>query len=87
MRTLIIVGGGFALLGLGLLLGRWLGGPDGMTLAAKAFVPLWLALAGANLWLGTRAGYTVAEELPILLLIFALPAAAAGFALWKLGHA
>jgi len=32
---------------------------------------------------GTDAGYSVAEELPIFLVIFALPAAAAAFVWWK----
>jgi hypothetical protein len=37
------------------------------------------------MWIGvSRAGYSVAEELPIFLLIFALPAAGAGLAWWKL---
>ena len=39
-----------------------------------------------NLWIGvSRAGYTVLEELPIFLLIFAVPAAAAAYVWWKSG--
>ena len=38
----------------------------------------------ANLWVGVaRAGYSVGEEMPIFLLIFAVPAAAAVLARWK----
>jgi len=36
------------------------------------------ALAAANMWIGvSQAGYSFQEELPIFLLIFLLPAAAA----------
>jgi hypothetical protein len=45
---------------------------------------LWLAVTGANLWLGvSKAGYSVAEELPILLLLFAVPVAAAVLVRWR----
>ena len=55
-----------------------------MVTAAKIFLPVWLAAAAVNMWLGVAtAGYSVREELPIFLLIFAVPAAAAGFAWWK----
>ena len=86
MRTAVIILGGFLLLGLCLLAGRWLGGSSGAALdtAARIFIPIWLAAAGLNMWVGVaKAGYSVAEELPIFLLIFALPAAAAGFVWWK----
>jgi hypothetical protein len=70
MRTMIIILGGLALLGLALLTARWIGGTGTAppVTAAKGVAP---------------AGYSVAEELPIFLLIFAVPAAAAGFAWWK----
>ncbi len=85
MRTLIIIAGGLAALGVFALAGRMLGGNAGMVLAIKIFIPLWLAAAGINMWVGVaKAGYSVMEELPIFLVIFALPAAAAGFAWWKL---
>lgn len=74
------------LLGLFLLIARWLGGANtkAMEVAAQVFIPVWLAAAGINMWVGVaQAGYTVAEELPIFLLIFALPAAAAAFVWWK----
>ncbi len=45
---------------------------------------VWLAVTGANMWIGvSKAGYFVAEELPILVLLFAVPAAAAMFARWR----
>ena len=55
-----------------------------MVIGAQAFIALWFVAAAVNLWLGvSRAGYTVMEELPIFLAIFAVPAAAAGFVWWK----
>lgn len=87
MRTLMIIFGGFALLVAGLLVSRLVGGGGAkqMVLAAQIFIPVWLALAGLNMYVGvSRAGYSVGEELPIFLLIFALPAAAAGAVWWKL---
>jgi hypothetical protein len=49
-----------------------------MGLAAKAFLPVWLTISLVNLWIGVRyAGYTVFQELPILFVIFGIPAAAA----------
>lgn len=86
MRTLVIILGGLLLLGLCLLAGRWLGGAGtaAMVTAAKIFIPIWLGAALVNMWVGVaRAGYSVAEELPIFLLIFAIPAVVAGFIWWK----
>lgn len=67
----------------------WLWGASvaGMALAAKVFVPVWLLVAGANMWVGiNHAGYSVREEFPILLLIFLLPAAAAALVVWRFSH-
>jgi hypothetical protein len=85
MRTAIIIVGVLALLGLFALVGWWLaGGPQSTTTAAKLFIPVWLAVALINMWLGvSRAGYSVAEELPIFLVIFAIPAAGAAFIWWR----
>ena len=85
MRTLIIILGGLLLLAVALLVGRWIGvGSHGMATAAKIFLPAWLAIALLNMWIGVaRAGYSVKEELPIFLVIFAIPAALALFVAWK----
>jgi len=86
MRTAIIILGGFVLLGLCVLVGRWLGGDNtkAMVVAVQVFIPIWLAAAGINMWIGvSQAGYSVAEELPIFLMIFALPAVPAAFVWWK----
>jgi len=89
MHVLMVIGGGLALLAVFLLFG-WLWGASaaGMALAAKAFVPAWLVVAGVNMWVGvSHAGYTVRQESPILLLVFAVPAVAAGIAVWQLSRA
>ncbi len=85
MRTLIIVVGGLCLLGLSLLVTRLTGtGPHTLATVAKIFVPVWLAIALLNMWLGVaRAGYSVAEELPIFLVVFLIPAGAALAIAWK----
>jgi hypothetical protein len=86
VRTAAIIAAGFVLLGLFLLVARWIDGADTKTtvVAAQVFIPVWLAAAGINMWIGvSQAGYSVAEELPILLLIFAPPAAAAAFVWWN----
>jgi hypothetical protein len=86
VHTAIVLGGGFALLLTCLLLGHAFGGGmPGAIAGAKWFIPLWLLAAGVNLWLGVaQAGYSVAEELPIFLAIFAVPAALAALLCWLL---
>ena len=45
---------------------------------------VWAAITGANMWLGlNKAGYSVGEELPIFLLLFGLPVAAALLVKWR----
>jgi hypothetical protein len=85
MRTAIIIVGGLALLGAFAVGGWWLGGgPRSAASAAKLFIPVWLAAASINMWLGvSRAGYSVAEELPIFLAIFLIPGIVAGFLWWR----
>ncbi|AZD03011.1 hypothetical protein C4K27_3819 [Pseudomonas chlororaphis subsp. chlororaphis] len=89
MHVLMVMAGGLLLLLVFILFG-WLWGGDslGMALATKAFVPFWLLMAGINMWVGvTYAGYSVRQELPILLLVFAMPTLAAGIALWQFARA
>jgi len=85
MRTIMIIVGGFVLLGLSVLAGRWIGGTGtgSIITAAKVFIPIGFVAALVNMWMVTRAGYSVLEELPIFLLIFAAPAAIAVFIWWK----
>lgn len=83
MHTIIVIGVGVFLLGLCLLVGRFVGeGPSALARAALVFVPLWFIGAAINPWIGvTHAGYSFIEapifEAPIFLLVFALPTALA----------
>ncbi|MGH8082971.1 MAG: hypothetical protein ACREP7_20500 [Lysobacter sp.] len=90
MHTIMVILGGFILLALCLLGGRLFGGPGAAALITglKLFLPLWLLGAGLNMYIGVaRAGYSVAEELPIFLLIYAVPAAVAALLWWRLARA
>jgi uncharacterized membrane protein YwaF len=84
MRTALIIAAGLVLLGVCVLVARWLGDPSvALANAAKIFIPLWLIVALLNMWVGVaRAGYSVREELPIFLVIFAIPAVVAAI-LWR----
>jgi len=85
VRTLIIIGMGFALLGLCLSVGWLAGGAARLKLGALVFIGLWFIAAAVNLYVGVaRAGYSFMEELPIFLLIFAAPTMVALLLRWKL---
>ncbi len=85
MRTLIIIGIGFALLALCVGVGSLAGGSAKIKLGALVFIGLWFIAAAVNMYVGVaRAGYSFMEELPIFLLIFAVPAIAALLLRWKL---
>lgn len=88
MHMAMVIGGGIVLMGVFLLFGRlWGGDAAGMVLAGKVFIPVWLLVAIANLWVGvSHAGYSVREELPILAIVFAAPALLAGVAIWRLSQ-
>ncbi len=79
MHTLIVIAGGFALLGLCCLIAKLTGGTaSAFAKAAIVFLPLWLIGAAINMWIGvSQAGYSVKDELPIFLIIFAVPAVVA----------
>ena len=86
MRTALFLLVGLLLLAACLLLGRLFSGnyPAASHTATVAFIVVWLGIASANLWVGVaKAGYTLADELPIFLLIFGLPALAAVIFRWK----
>ncbi len=88
MHVLMVMGGGLIVLGVFVLFG-WLWGASaaGMALAAKVFMPAWLLIAAVNMWVGVaHAGYSVREEFPILLLVFAVPAVVAGLVAWRLSQ-
>lgn len=86
MRTLIIIAAGLIGLGVFATLGRLFdtSSTRGLATAALVFLPVWLAVALTNMYIGVvHAGYSAGEELPIMLGIFALPAAVALFLWWK----
>lgn len=86
MHLFLTLLGGAILLGLFVLFGHLWGGtrPD-LVVAAKLFVPVWLIVSITNMWIGVaKAGYSVREELPILAIVFAVPAVLAAFAIWRL---
>ena len=86
MRTLLSLLAGFLLVGASSILGKLFLEPfaEAITWATNLFIVVWLALAAANLVAGAaRAGYTIAEELPIFLLIFGLPVFCILLLRWK----
>lgn len=86
MRTALFLASGFLLLASFLILARLFAEnfPSATTWATAAFVGLWLLVTAANMWVGVaKAGYTVAEEFPILLLLFGVPAVVAMVIKWK----
>ena len=86
MRTAIIIACGFLLWAACVAAAKLVPGSTGtsLTTATIVFVVIWFFAAAANLWLGvSKAGYGVAEELPIFLLIFLLPSAVAVVVRWK----
>lgn len=88
MHMVLVISGGLILFGLFLLFGKlWGGAEPKLALAAMAFIPVWFVVALINMWVGvTKAGYSVRDELPILLIVFAVPALIAGMAIWRLGR-
>jgi hypothetical protein len=89
VRTAIIIGAGLILLAIFVLIGRFAGSPaSAMAKGALYFLPVWLIAAAVNMWMGVAtAGYSVAEEAPIFVLIFAVPAAVALLAWWHYSRA
>lgn len=87
MHTIKVITGGFALLALCLLIGRWMSGTShaaGLATGAKVFLPLWLIAAGVNMWFGvSKAGYSVADEAPVFAAVFTIPAAVALLVWWR----
>jgi hypothetical protein len=86
MRTALFLLVGFLLVAASMLLGKLFSSnyPGATYTATVIFIALWLVISGANLWLGVaKAGYSLNEELPIFLLIFAVPAVVAIFLKWR----
>jgi hypothetical protein len=79
MHTGKVIAAGLLLLGVFALGGHLFGnGSAGAAKAAGWFIAAWLVLAAANLLVGVvSAGYGVREELPIFLVVFAVPSGVA----------
>lgn len=86
MRTALFLASGLMLLASFVILARLFSVhfSSAASWATGAFIALWLIITAGNMWIGvSRAGYSVTEELPILLLLFGLPAAIAIVLQWK----
>lgn len=86
MRTGLILLVGFLLLAAAIIFSRLFTEhfPAATAWAIYSFLALWLIATGFNMWVGvSKAGYSVNEELPIMLLLFAVPALTAIVLKWK----
>jgi hypothetical protein len=86
MRTGLFLLAGLLFLAGSLVLGKLFSAnyPSAYAIATVAFIALWLALTAFNMWVGVaKAGYSATEELPILLLLFGVPAAVAILLKWR----
>lgn len=87
MRTALFLVAGFLFMGGFLVIGKLFGEQfaGAGRVATLIFAVAWLAVAGFNMWLGVaRAGYSVSDELPIFLLIFAVPVVVAVVIQWRI---
>jgi uncharacterized membrane protein len=58
--------------------------PSAPNVALAFGLSLWLAATGTNMWIGvSKAGYSVADELPIVLLLCSIPAVAGVLIRWR----
>jgi hypothetical protein len=77
MHTVVVLVVGFGVLGLCALIGRLLGGVSGTPLRHSPSFPCGSSGQASNMYMGVkRAGYTLADEAPIFVLVYAIPAAA-----------
>jgi hypothetical protein len=86
MRTALFLCVGFLLLAACLVLGRLFSAnyPGATYVATLTFISLWLIISAFNLWVGvSKAGYSFGDELPIFLLIFAVPGIVAIILKWR----
>ena len=90
MHTVLVILEGFLLFALchGVAVLATTRGSPGRTratqLAARVFIGLWLVCAFFNLWRGVnQAGYSVVDELPIFLVVFAVPAGVAAWSVYR----
>lgn len=88
MHTAMVIAGGLVLLAVMVLIGHRLGGWRRAATGARFFLPVWLLATLVNMWFGvSRAGYSIADEFPVLLVVFGIPAVVAVVAAWKCSQA
>jgi hypothetical protein len=86
MRTILFLVSGLLLMSSFLIVAKLFSEhlPSAPNWALALGLGLWLAVTGVNMWIGvSKAGYSVAEELPILALLFLMPAVAAIVVRWR----
>ncbi len=86
MRTAIFLTAGLLLMASLLIVAKLFSEhyPSAPNLALGLGLSLWLVITGINMWIGvSKAGYSVADEVPILVLLFAVPTVAAVLARWR----
>jgi hypothetical protein len=86
MRTVLILTAGILLLAAAAIFSKLFTQhyPSAPTWAIYLFLVFWLVATGFNMWVGvSKAGYAFGEELPIMLLLFGVPAALAVFLKFK----
>lgn len=88
MHMIMVICGGLMLATVFALFGRlWGHDTAGIVQGLRWFVPVWAGVALVNMWVGvTRAGYSVAQEAPILVVVFGVPAALALLTVFVLGR-
>ena len=87
MRTILFLVSGLLLMTSLLTVSKLFSGhfPSAPNWILTAGLTIWLGITGANMWVGVnKAGYSAAEELPILRLLFAVPATVAVLVRWRL---
>ncbi len=86
MHTIKVIAAGlFVCAGIMLLSKLWTTTKSLTGAALSVFLAIWLIISVVNLWIGVyRAGYSIADELPIFALAFSVPAIASLFAAWFL---
>lgn len=83
MHTVIVLGTALTLLAACLFIGRLIAGRTGMARACLWFLPLWFVGAAINMYIGVaQAGYSIADETPMFLIVFGIPAAVS-LGIWR----
>jgi hypothetical protein len=86
MRTALFLTSGLLFFSSVLILARLFSEhfPSAPNVALALGLGLWLAATGTNMWIGvSKAGYSVADELPVFLLLFLIPAVAGVLIRWR----